>query len=449
MNEFELRLTNTINVQKEIFIPVDSREIKMYVCGITPYDDAHIGHGRVYVTFDILYRLLKFLGYNVKYCRNFTDIDDKILKKAQEKLSDIKQYKEISEQYIKSYHEDMKKLNCLSPNCEPRVTEFILQIINFIKQLVDKNKAYVVDGDVYYSVKDFHEYGKLSKQNLDELKIGARVEIDVRKRNPLDFALWKSEKGEVDWPSPWGNGRPGWAIECSVMAKECLGEHIDIHGGGMDLIFPHHENEIAQSEGLFGAPFAKYWIHNAFVRINKEKMSKSLSNFFTLKQVFEKFDPMVLRFYYINHNYNIPLDFSFDDLERAQKTYNKICKIFEHVSVFEITEKQVKKSVFANTLLNFLLDDLNCAGLLGAFFEHIKEFENNNIELGCVKFLFQNILGLTLEPLLFQEIKITPEIQKLIDERNRARSEKNWAKSDELRERLKQLGFEIHDKTLK
>jgi len=306
-----LEVTNTLSGKKEQFIPINPPQVKMYVCGITPYDYAHIGHGRVYVTFDILFRLLTYLDYKVTYCRNFTDIDDKLLNRAQNELNDKMRYQEIADRYINSFHEDMKLLNCLPPDFEPKVTQTIPEIINFIQGLMDKGFAYRTNGDIYYDVCKLPDYGKLSKRHLEDLKCGARVEIDESKKNPFDFALWKSESEGTFWKSPWGWGRPGWHIECSAMALKFLGQHIDIHGGGMDLIFPHHENEIAQSEGLFGPPFAKYWIHNAFVRINKEKMSKSLGNFFTLKDVFAKFDPMVIRFFYINHNYNIPIDFFF------------------------------------------------------------------------------------------------------------------------------------------
>ena len=439
-----LLLNNTLSGEKEKFIPLKSNIVKMYVCGVTPYDDAHIGHGRVYVTFDILYRLLKFLGYQVSYCRNFTDIDDKILNRAQREFNDKFRHKEIADRYIQSFESDMKTLNCLSPDYEPRVTEVIPEIIKIIEGLINNGKAYVVDGDVYYSVHSFNGYGKLSKRKLEDLKAGARVEVDERKKDPLDFALWKSENEGTFWKSPWGWGRPGWHIECSAMAEKFLGPHIDIHAGGMDLIFPHHENEIAQSEGLYGAPFARYWVHNAFVRIDKEKMSKSLGNFFTLKQVFEKFDPMVVRFYYVNHNYNNPLDFSFDELERVQKSYQRLCKIFENI-IPEDNLQKLKDSILVQKMLTCLCDNLNMAGMLGIIFENIKTIEENKDEAKAVKAFLQQVIGLTMVPLPEKQVEITPEIQRLINEREDARKAKDWKKSDELRDKLKELGFEVHD----
>lgn len=444
-----LQITNTLSGKKETFVPIHPNDVKMYVCGVTPYDSAHIGHGRVYVTFDILYRLLKYLDYKVIYCRNFTDIDDKLLNKAQAEFNDKFRYNEIAQRYITSFHQDMNSLNCLSPDYEPLVTKTISEIINFVQGLIDKGFAYVVNGDVYYQVRKFQDYGKLSKRKLEDLKPGARVEVDQDKKDPLDFALWKSEPEGTFWKSPFGWGRPGWAIECSAMAQKILGEHIDIHGGGMDLIFPHHENEIAQSEGLFGPVFAKYWMHNAFVRIDKEKMSKSLGNFFTLREVFEKFDPMVVRFFYVNHNYNIPIDFSFDELERTQKSYQKLCKIFGSVSTDNVTIEQMKNSAVVQKMNSSLCDDLNAAGLVGVLFESLSGLENNQAEFASVKAYLQKVIGLTLVPLPEKKMEITPEIQKLIDEREIARKSKDYKKADEIRDKLKAIGFELHDKAIK
>jgi cysteinyl-tRNA synthetase len=450
-------ITNSLSRKKERFEPIQKDNVKMYVCGITPYDYAHIGHGRVYVTFDVLYRLLKFLGYEVSYCRNFTDIDDKILNKAANEFNDKFQYAKISQRYIDAFHEDIKQLDCLSPDYEPKVTETIPEIIEFIEGLIKKGIAYVVDGDVYFEINKLPDYGKLSKRKLEDLKSGARVEIDTRKRDPLDFALWKSEPDNHFYKSPWGWGRPGWHIECSAMALKFLGKHIDIHGGGMDLIFPHHENEIAQSEGLFGPVFAKYWIHNAFVRINKEKMSKSLNNFFTLRDVFQQFDPMVIRFYYINHNYNIPMDFSFEDLESTKKSYQKLCKVFEKIPDHPAVPdeagseawEQISDSPILQKMLSFLCDDLNMAGMLGIVFENINILENDNQQASLVKSFLNQIMGLKLIKLEEPKVEITPEIQKLIDERVLARAQKNWQKSDEIRDKLKAMGIELNDKVIK
>ncbi len=443
-----LFLNNTLDSKKEKFSPINEPFVKMYVCGITPYDEPHVGHGRVYVTFDILYRLLKFLGFKVTYCRNFTDIDDKLLNKAALELKDKFKYTEIADRYINSFHEDMNALNCLKPDCEPRVTKVIPEIINFIDALIKKGMAYELNGSVYFEVRKFKDYGKLSKRKLEDLKVGARIEIDETKKDPLDFALWKNEPEGTFWKSPWGYGRPGWHIECSVMAEKFLDKHIDIHAGGMDLIFPHHENEIAQSEGLYGGIFAKYWLHNAFVRIDKQKMSKSLGNFFTLKEVFKKFDPMILRYYYINHNYSNPLDFSYEELKKIQKTYQKICKIFDKIPSKEFSKEQIENSNIAKKMLEFLCDNLNTAGMIGIIFENLYVIENNPEEASKVKFILQEIVGLELIPLAEKKIEITPEIEKLIQEREIARKNKDWQKSDEIREKLKQLGYEVKDKSI-
>ncbi|MDR3550823.1 MAG: class I tRNA ligase family protein, partial [Candidatus Babeliales bacterium] len=318
--------------------------------------------------------------------------------------------------------------------------------IQFIQGLVDNGHAYVVGGDVYYSIPSFADYGKLSKQKLDDLCVGARVEANEDKKNPLDFALWKGEPEGEFWKSPWGWGRPGWAIECSAMAAKHLGKHIDIHAGGMDLIFPHHENEIAQSEGLYGKNFSNYWMHNAFVRIDKEKMSKSLGNFFTLRDVFEKFDPMVIRYYYLNHYYRAPLDFSFDDIAALQKSYQKLCRVFEKYTVSKTDVLRMNQSAIVKQMLLFLNDDLNMPGMLGVLFENLTALQTNQEEAVLVKAFLQNILGLTLQPLPEKEIEITPEIEQLIKYRDAARAAKNWAQADAIRDQLKALGFEAQDK---
>jgi len=442
----KLLLTNTLTKRKELFTPRTPEKVLMYVCGITPYDNAHVGHGRCYVTFDVLYRLLKFLGYQTTYVRNFTDIDDKLLNRAQQEFNDRMRYQEIAQRYMLSFSDDMQKLACLTPDKEPRATETIGAMLELIQKLITKGHAYEVNGDVYFAVRSFKDYGKLSGRNLEDLCAGARVEINEQKRDPLDFALWKGEPEGTFWKSPWGYGRPGWHIECSAMASKLLAPHIDIHGGGMDLIFPHHENEIAQSEGVYGPPFANYWIHIAFVRINQEKMSKSLNNFFTLKQIFDEFDPMVLRFYYISHNYNIPLDFSFEGLANAHKAYNKLCRILAGTSTASLTATEISQSTIATKILDFLCDDLNAAGALGVVFEHADELASQPAQAAAVRTIFSTILGLGLEPVAQKEVAITPEIQELINQRDQARAEKNWRKADELREQLRQMGFEIQDK---
>jgi len=445
----KLLLTNTLTRKKEEFKSNEPDKVTMYVCGVTPYDDSHIGHGRCYVTFDLLYRLIKFLGYEIKYARNFTDIDDKLLKRAEEELGDRLRYKEIAEKYIKRYSEDMKALGCLTPDYEPRATQTIDAMIDLIQKLIDKGHAYVVDGDVYYSVRSFPEYGKLSKRKLEDLQVGARVEVNKKKKDPLDFALWKSEPEGTFWKSPWGYGRPGWHIECSAMSTTLLAPHVDIHGGGMDLIFPHHENEIAQSEGVYGPNFANYWLHNAFVRINKEKMSKSLGNFFTIKDVLKSFDPMVVRFYYLKHNYNIPLDFSQDGLKAAEKGYKKLVRLFENLEAKSIIYEQLGEYPIVSKMVSFLCDDLNVAGMFGVLFENLDVLRKNSREAAKVKGFLQEVLGLTLVPIKEQVIEITDEIKALIDQREKARAAKDWARADEIRDQLVEMGVELQDVKLK
>lgn len=442
-----MTITNTLSNKKEHLNPQPPHALKMYVCGITPYDYAHIGHARVYITFDVMYRLLLFLGYSVNYCRNFTDIDDKLLLRAQNEYGDKAQYHKIASTFIKAFQADMKALNCLPPTIEPRVTDNMPEIISFVEELVKKGKAYVVNGDVYFSIATFPDYGKLSKQKIDDLEAGTRVEISDIKKNPLDFALWKREEEGTFWKSPWGWGRPGWHIECSALAKKYLGETIDIHAGGMDLMFPHHENEIAQSEGLSGNIFSHYWMHNAFVRINKEKMSKSLGNFFTIQDTCKQFDPMVLRFFILSHYYRSPLDFSHEDLAMLQKSYQKLCLFFSKVECSgTLTYEQVKNSSVLIKMLSFLCDDLNTPGMFGVIFENLTALSEHKEEACLVKLFLQQILGLTLAPLPEKHIEITPEIQKLIDERTQARTNKDWKRSDELRDILQKMGVDVHDK---
>ncbi len=443
-----IKITNTLSGKREVFKPITPHVVKMYVCGITPYDYAHVGHGRVAVVFDLLYRLFRFLDFDATYCRNYTDIDDKLLKRAQKELGDQLKYKEIAQKYITAYQQDVRDLNCLDPDFEPRVTQNIQEIIDFVSGLIDSGHAYVSNGDVYFGIQTFPSYGRLSKHKLDDLRAGARVRVSEKKKDPLDFVLWKGTPEGTFWKSPWGYGRPGWHIECSVMASKYLGKQIDIHGGGMDLIFPHHENEIAQSEALNKKIFANYWMHNAFVRIDKEKMSKSLGNFFTLRQVFEKFDPMVVRFYYLNHQYRAPLDFSFEDMNAIEKTYRRLCKLLKGDCRQNGDRLQMMDFPIIRKMLKFLSDDLNTPGMLGVIFENANKLKENDLERCAVKIFVQEVLGLTLEPLAKKQAEITPEIQKIIDERAQARREKNWTKADSLREKLQELGIEVQDKKM-
>jgi cysteinyl-tRNA synthetase len=444
-----LRVTNSLTGLKEPFKPVLSGQVNLYVCGITPYDFSHIGHGRCYVVFDMIYRYLSFIGLDVKYCRNFTDIDDKLLIKAEKEFGDASRYSEIANRYIDAYHADMQALNCLTPHHEPRVTQTIPQIIAFVQGLIANGSAYELDGSVYFRVRNFAGYGKLSKQDINDLRAGARIGVDDKKEDPLDFALWKADKESVSYTSPWGFGRPGWHIECSAMAHDYFKGTVDIHGGGMDLLFPHHENEIAQSESLYPAPFVNYWMHNAFVRINKEKMSKSLNNFFTLKDILKDFDPMVLRFYFIKHYYRGPLDFSIEDLQVAEKTYKRLVKTFEDVQPQQdVNLDLIKMNSVVAQMSECLDDDFNTSGVFGVLFESLDSLQHDQQAKAQVKYFLINVLGLTLQPIAEKVIEITPEIQMLIDARVQARADKQWMLADELRDQLKELGFEVQDKKL-
>ena len=323
-----LRLYNTLTGQKEEFTPLTPGKVGMYVCGVTVYDYCHVGHARAAIVFDILvYRYLQHLGYEVNYVRNFTDIDDKIIKRANEE--NIGPGRRSPKKYIEAFYEDMGQLNIAIPTTEPKATDHIEGMLAMVSSLIDQGKAYEAEGDVYFSIKNFPEYGKLSGRNIDDMMAGARVEPGEHKRDPLDFALWKKSKpGEPSWDSPWGPGRPGWHIECSAMGRHFLGERFDIHGGGKDLVFPHHENEIAQSQGCSGTPPVKYWLHNGFVNINEEKMSKSLGNFFTIREILKRYHPEVLRLFLLSHHYRGPIDFADQYLNEAEKTLDRFYEFF-------------------------------------------------------------------------------------------------------------------------
>jgi cysteinyl-tRNA synthetase len=434
----KLFLKSTLSKSKQEFSP--DKKIKLYACGITPYDYAHIGHGRSYVFVDKLVRFLRFLGYDVVYIRNVTDIDDKLLKKAKQR-GDIKKYVEIAREFTELFQQEMGELNCLVPDAEPRVTDHVPQIIKFIEELIKQEKAYVVDGDVYFDISSYKPYGELSGKNLEDLVAGARVDVDVRKKSPADFALWK--KADGFWDSPWGEGRPGWHIECSVLAKEFLGETIDVHCGGMDLIFPHHENERAQSEALHGKTFSKFWVHNALLNIDKQKMSKSLGNILSLKEIFEKYDPMVLRFYFLQHHYRTPIEFSFEMLDAAKVAYKKLVSVF-----VEVETKRDDSIPVVQEMASALADDLNTPKMLGVLFENLSEIKKDQRVLGSVKYFLVEVCGLTFAPLPEQEVEITPEIAELIAKREAARKEKRWEEADAIRDELKKLGYEVFDKKL-
>lgn len=441
-------LTNTLTKKKELFTPLVEKQLTLYVCGVTPYDHAHIGHGRCYVQFDFLVRFFRFLGYHVTYVRNFTDIDDKILKKAE--TQNEPDFTKISQQYITSFHNDIQKLNCASPSVEPLVTTHIKQIITFIEKLIAQKNAYVIGHDVYFDITSFTGYGKLSGRKIEDLLSGARVEVDADKKNPGDFALWKgNDQGEF-WQSPWGHGRPGWHIECSAMAEEYLGKTIDIHAGGMDLIFPHHENEIAQSESLHHQSFARYWLHNAFVNIDKEKMSKSLGNVVALHKIFEQIDPMVLRYFFLQHHYRTPIDFSFDALQGIETVYKKLVAHFGPLTTppnYNAAELITTHPIIKE-MIEALCDDLNSPKMFGILFQHFATIKESPELSQAVRSILQDVMGLTLAPLTEKIVTITPEIESLITQREQARINKDWALADKIRDQLTQKGYVVIDKKL-
>jgi cysteinyl-tRNA synthetase len=394
-----LKILNTLTGKKEPFRPGRAagkikkagKKIGMYVCGVTVYDRCHLGHARSAVAFDVIRRYLTLKGYDVLYVKNFTDVDDKIIKRANQ---EGKPWTEIVERYLAAYKEDMKRLGVQSPNRAPRATSHIPDMIDLIRKLIEKGFAYPVNGDVYYQVETFKGYGKLSKMKLDELSAGARVEPDERKKNPLDFALWKAAKAdEPSWPSPWGRGRPGWHIECSAMSMKLLGNSFDIHGGGMDLIFPHHENEIAQSEGATGKPFARYWVHNGFVNVNQEKMSKSLGNFFTIQEIFEKspwpeaVTAEVLRYFLVSTQYRSPIDFSDEALKSAKAGLDNFYILFQKLEEVKSTkgpgDVKLSKSIkrFLPGYEKAMDDDFNTAMAI-ACLQKLRNEVNRALDLG-------------------------------------------------------------------
>jgi cysteinyl-tRNA synthetase len=474
----KMRVFNTLTGRKEEFIPLDNRKVKMYVCGVTVYDYCHVGHARSAVVFDVIRRYLRFKGYEVTFIRNFTDIDDKIIKRAKEEGIP---WHEVARKYTEEFYRDMDSLGVERADIEPRATEYINEMIEVIKTLIEKGHAYVVDGDVYFSVSSFPEYGKLSKRERSSMLAGVRVEIDERKRDPIDFALWKASKeGEPSWPSPWGPGRPGWHIECTVMSMKNLGETFDIHGGGADLIFPHHENEIAQSEAYTGKPFARYWIHNGFITIDKEKMSKSLGNIFTIREVLQKYDPEVLRFFLLSTHYRSPVEFSEDSLKEAvhslERFYNTIERVQEYLGFVKIDEAVTEETSsfeesikrFKEAFIDAMDDDFNTALAIAHIFELIKEI-NRFIDKGPRSKKAIELLTGALEEIkkaggvlnLFTKtprqwylalarmrgIDITEEyINEKIRLRAEARKAKDYKTADAIRKELEEKGIILEDK---
>jgi cysteinyl-tRNA synthetase len=455
-----LKIFNTLSGEKESFVPLTPGQVRMYVCGVTVYDSSHIGHARSLLTFDVIYRYLKFAGYQVEFVRNFTDVDDKIIKKANDEKVGCET---ITERYIHEFNADAESLGLLRASREPRATAHIADIIQIIEELEVKGLAYRIDGDVYYSVERFPGYGKLSRKKIDELEAGARVEVDERKRSPLDFALWKSSKpGEPAWDSPWGPGRPGWHIECSAMSTKYLGQPFDIHGGGRDLIFPHHENEIAQSEAALGRPLARYWIHNGFLNINQEKMSKSLGNIFTIREILAEFDAVALRHYFLGSHYRNPMDFSKDGLEEAGKAADRIFETVERLnkSVKEILQA-VPDAALIDSFRQEMDDDFNTPRALALIFDEVRALnklldEKNTKGLesrGAALRTLCDTLGLLQEGYferkkerwLKKGILSKADIDESIRRRNDARKEKNWQEADRLRDELQSKGIVIED----
>lgn len=455
-----MKIYNTLKKAKEDFVPLKEGEVSMYVCGPTVYDLFHIGNARTFIVFDTIRRYFEYRGYKVNFVQNFTDIDDKMIARANDENTTVK---ELGDRYISEYYKDADGLNIKRASVNPRATLFIDEIIAFVKDLVDKGYAYEVDGDVYFSTKRFQEYGKLSGQNLEDLQAGARINVDERKKDPMDFAVWKKQKvGEPAWESPWGLGRPGWHIECSCMADKLLGKTIDIHAGGTDLIFPHHENEIAQSESRNNAPFARYWMHSAFINVNNQKMSKSLKNFFTVREILEKYDADVVRFFMLSAHYRTQLNFSLDLLDSAkasvERLYNTIGNLERFLDVVKTEELQEGEKAFVDTLNSYrqkfiekMDDDFNTADGIAVIFDLIRDI-NINVSADSSKEIVKLSLDLIRElgsPLgILQKstkVSLEEEIEKLIEERQKARKEKNWALADKIRDDLKARGIILED----
>jgi cysteinyl-tRNA synthetase len=450
----QLVLHNNLNNLKERFVPIDVQRIGLYVCGMTVYDYCHIGHARVLVVFDVIYRYLcQIYGKeHVHYVRNVTDIDDKIIARANE---NSEPFESLTQRFIDLMHEDSDNLGVLPPNEEPRATMYMAQIITMIEQLLQRGFAYAADnGDVYYAVEKFAAYGQLSGKDIADLQAGERVAVDESKRNPLDFVLWKAAKpDEPSWDSPWGKGRPGWHIECSAMSTHCLGDHFDIHGGGLDLQFPHHENEIAQSEAATGCKFVNYWIHNGFVRIDDEKMSKSLGNFFTIREVLERYQPEVIRYFILTSHYRSPLNYSDVHLDNARAALSRLYTALNGIepAVVELSPEDPRVERF----FKVMDDDFNTPESLAVLFEvahEINRLRDNDpqgaahaagllLRLGGLLGLLQS------KPLSFLqgEHDETEMIESMISGRNQARIDKNWAESDRLRDELLSMGVVLED----
>jgi len=448
-----LKIYNDLSRSKETFEPLQPGKVNLYVCGMTVYDLCHLGHARVMVVFDVVYRYLKAVGYDVTYIRNITDIDDKIINRANE---NGEPFHELTERFIQAMHEDSDALGIIPPDAEPKATDHIAEIISMCEKLIEKGHAYVADnGDVYYDVYSFPTYGKLSGKSLEDLQAGARVEPGDVKRNPLDFALWKSAKpDEPSWQSPWGDGRPGWHIECSAMSTKALGDTFDIHGGGADLTFPHHENEIAQSEGATGHPFVKYWMHNGFVRINDEKMSKSLGNFFTVREILERYQAEEVRYFILTSQYRSPLNYSDEHLDNARNALTRFYTALRGLpEAMPTADTQFEKDFHAA-----MQDDFNTPEALATLFELVREINRVRADdeaaaasLGALLRQLGDLIGILqtdAESYLRGGASANDgdaEIDALVTQRNEAKANKDWGTADEIRNKLQEMGVVLED----
>uniref|UniRef100_UPI0036D2C139 cysteine--tRNA ligase n=2 Tax=Bacillati TaxID=1783272 RepID=UPI0036D2C139 len=453
-----IKIYNTVTRQKEAFVPIEEGKVKMYVCGPTVYNYIHIGNARPAIVFDTVRRYLDYRGYEVQFVSNFTDVDDKLIRAAKELGEDVPT---ISERFIKAYFEDVSALGCKKADAHPTVMENMDTIIEFISALIEKGFAYESEGDVYYRTRKFEGYGKLSHQSIDELRVGARIEIGEKKQDALDFALWKAAKeGEISWESPWGKGRPGWHIECSAMVRKYLGDTIDIHAGGQDLAFPHHENEIAQSEALTGKTFANYWMHNGYINIDNEKMSKSLGNFVLVHEIIQMHDPQVLRFFMLSVHYRHPINYSEEVLENVKAALDRLRTSYQNLKhrlqvsdgLTENNDVWLEKvNALHEQFIQEMDDDFNTANAISILFELSKQanyylMEKNTDKEVIEAFLeeFQtlfSVLGLSLE----EEGLLDEEIEGLIQQRIQARKDRNFGLSDEIRDRLKNMNIILED----
>lgn len=454
-----MKVYNTLTRTKEEFVPLQEGKVKMYVCGPTVYNLFHIGNARTFIIFDTIRRYLEYRGYEVEFVQNFTDIDDKMIKKAQDTGTTVK---ELGDRYILEYYQDADRLKIKRATVNPRATEYIKEMVKFIGELMDRGLAYAVDGDVYFSTKAFGTYGKLSGQNLEDLQSGARIDVDDRKKDPMDFALWKASKpGEPFWKSPWGEGRPGWHIECSCMALNLLGETIDIHAGGTDLIFPHHENEIAQSEGRSGKTFARYWLHGAFINVDNKKMSKSLNNFFTAREILEKYDPEVVRLFMLSGHYRTQINFTMEVLDAAkaslERMYNALNILHGYLGNAPLQgaeeEEPLKEELLAykTRFLEKMDDDFNTADGISVIFELIREV-NSKIHERSSKALVQEVIDLLVDlgsPLGIMQNPVggdlNAEVESLIEKRQQARKARDFALADKIRNELLEQGIVLED----